>query len=140
MLKLVMVNTREEIITLISPLIVNDDSLNLCILYGSAALNRLTTNSDIDIAVGSEKSLTNDYCIELSRKLSLITDREVSIINIEKMEGIILQEVLVKGITLKNSESNYKARFLSKMYEYTEDILPYQMMGINKKVDNFLND
>ena len=140
MLNLVMVNTKEEIIAKISPLIVNDDSLDLCILYGSAALDRLSSNSDIDIAVGSEKSLSNDYCIELSRKLSLITDREVSIINIEKIEGIILQEVLVKGITLKNSVSNYKAGFLSKRYEYTEDILPYQMMGINKKVNNFLND
>ncbi|MBI9100472.1 MAG: nucleotidyltransferase domain-containing protein [Spirochaetaceae bacterium] len=114
--------------------------MDLCILYGSAALDRLSPSSDIDIAVGSKKSLSNDYCIELSRKLSLITDREVSIINIEKMEGIILQEVLVKGITLKNSEPNYKAGFLSKMYEYTEDILPYQMMGINNKLDVFLNE
>ena len=135
-----MVNTKNEIITSITPLIINDDSLDLCILYGSAVLDRLSPSSDIDIAVGSKKSLSNDYCIELSRKLSLITDREVSIINIEKMEGIILQEVLVKGITIKNSKSNYKARFLSKMYEYTEDILPYQMMGINNKVDNFLNE
>ena len=28
-------------------------------------------------------------------------DREVSLININKMEGIILQEVLTKGITIK---------------------------------------
>ena len=135
-----MVNSRKEIISFIKPPISDDVNLELCILYGSAALDQLSANSDIDIVVGSEMSLTNDFCMELSRKLSLLTDREVSVINIEKMEGVILQEVLVKGITLKNLKPNYKAKFLSKMYEFTEDILPFQIMGINKKVANYLNE
>lgn len=135
-----MVNSREEVITLIKPHILNENALELCILYGSAALDKLSSNSDIDIAVGSKNNLSNDFCMEISRKLSLETDREVSIINIEKMEGVILQEVLVKGITLKNQDPNYKAKFLSKMFEYTADILPFQMLGINKKVVNFLNE
>ncbi|MDA3809741.1 MAG: nucleotidyltransferase domain-containing protein [Spirochaetaceae bacterium] len=135
-----MVSSRKEVLSKILTPISEEDDLDLCILYGSAALDRLSLTSDIDIAVGSEKSLTNDFCMELSGKLSLLTDREVSIINIEKMEGVILQEVLVKGITLKNLKPAYKTRFLSKMYEYTEDILPFQMMGINKKVADFINE
>lgn len=135
-----MVNSRKEVISLITTPITEDVNLDLCILYGSAASDRLSSKSDVDIAVGSEMSLSNDFCMELSRKLSLLTDREVSVIDIEKMEGIILQEVLVKGITIKNRKPNYKAKFLSKMYEFTEDILPFQMMGMNKKISGFLNE
>ncbi len=134
------IKTREAVITALKPLIDNDPEVELCILYGSAALDNLSERSDIDIAVGSEIGLSNDHCIELSQKMSLVTNREVSIIDIEKMEGIILQEVLVKGITLKNSNTNYKAVHISKMYDFTEDILPFQMMGINKKVRDFLNE
>lgn len=133
-----MVCSKKEILSKITTPINENDYIDLCILYGSAALDHLSPSSDIDIAVGSKKSLSNDFCMELSRKLTLSTDREVSIINIEKMEGVILQEVLVKGITIKNIKPEYKAQFLSKMYEYTEDILPFQMMGINKKVADFI--
>jgi len=111
----------------------------LCILYGSAAIDNLTDRSDIDLTVGRESGLSYQECCQWSRDLSLLIDREVSIIDIEKMEGIILQEVLVKGITLINEKSHFKARYLSRMYEFTEDILPFQMMGIKKKVKEFLN-
>ena len=134
-----MVTSKSVIISMITSHISNDPKLDLCILYGSAALGRLSAHSDVDIAVGSVKKLTNNYCLELSRELTLAMDREVSVIDIDKMEGVILQEVLTKGITLKNGEPNYKAGLIVKMYEFTEDILPFQMMGINKKVAKFLN-
>lgn len=96
-----MINSRKEVLSIFTTLIADNDDVDLCILYGSAALDQLSPSSDIDIAVGSKKSLSNDFCMVLSGKLSIATDREVSIIDIEKMEGVILQEVLVKGITRK---------------------------------------
>lgn len=96
--------------------------------------------SDIDLAVGLDSGLSYNACTDWSRELSLLLEREVSVIDIEKMEGIILQEILVKGITILNRNPNLKAKYLSKMYEYTEDILPFQMSGIHKKVREFLNE
>jgi predicted nucleotidyltransferase len=135
-----MVESREEVITLINETLVNENNIDLCILYGSAARDRLSPLSDIDIAIGSVHSITNENCFELSRKMTLLFDRETSIFNIEKMEGVILQEVLSKGITLKNSHPDFKAAFISKMYEFSEDILPYQMAAIKEKVSRLLNE
>ena len=135
-----MLNAKEEIIDTIIPIIEHDTEIELCLMYGSTVQDRLTERSDIDIAIGSEHGISNQKCLEVSRILTLATDREVSVIAIEKMEGVILQEVLVKGITIKNTNVNFKANLIIRMLEFTEDILPFQLMGINKKVMEYLHE
>ena len=135
-----MLRSKEEIVRTIIPIIEQDAEIELCLMYGSTVQDRLTERSDIDIAIGSEHGISNQKCLELSRILTLATDREVSVIAIEKMEGVILQEVLVKGITIKNTNVNFKANLIIRMLEFTEDILPFQLMGINKKVMEYLHE
>ncbi|MBN2657482.1 MAG: nucleotidyltransferase domain-containing protein [Spirochaetales bacterium] len=123
----------------IKSLVKNNDRFTLVELYGSAATGRMNEQSDIDIAVGSDSGLTNDDCLSLSLQLSELFNREVSVINLEKMEGLILSEVLTKGITIKNSSPLYKSRHLIRMYEYNEDILPFQQLAFEKKRQRYLN-
>jgi uncharacterized protein len=135
-----MLDTREEIVQTLTSIAENDPAIELCIIYGSAAADTLTRRSDIDIAVGAEKGLSVQQCIELSRTMTLAVDREVSVIDIKKMEGVILQEVLAKGLTLKNTNVNFKAEFIMKMYGFNEDVLPYQLMGITRKITEYLDE
>ncbi len=131
-----MVLTTNQIIKIIKSHISSD--LELVILYGSAASDRLTKKSDIDIAIGSNKLITNDFALEFSLKLTHLLDREVSVIDISKMEGVILKEVLVKGVTLKNLDPLLKAKYITKMITYCQDILPYQIQSFNNKLKEFL--
>jgi len=135
-----MIQSREAVIKTIESHLNKNKFIDLCILYGSAAQDRLNDRSDIDIALGCESGISYGECLEFSRVLTLEMDREVSVIDIEKMEGLILQEVLCKGITLKNDNPVYKARFLTRMWEFNEDLLPFQMMTIEKKLKDYLNE
>ncbi|MGL1890085.1 MAG: nucleotidyltransferase domain-containing protein [Spirochaetaceae bacterium] len=133
-----MAETGNEIVEKIKPLI--DSDIELTILYGSAASNRLTDRSDIDIAIGSNKRISNDKSLELSLKLTHLLNREVSVIDISKMEGVILKEVLQKGLTVKNSDPILKALYITKMITFTEDILPYHILSYKNRIKDFLND
>lgn len=125
----------QKIISIVS----KDDRFSLVELYGSAASGRMNSRSDIDLAVGSERGLSNNDCLDLSLELTELLNREVSVIDLEKMEGLILSEVLTKGITLKNSSSHYKSRLLIRMFEYSEDIFPYEQLAFKKKLQRFLH-
>jgi len=134
------INSCEEIISILKSYIEKESFIHLCILYGSAAKNNLTDRSDIDLAIGAEQGLSYEQCLSMSLEMTHMIGREVSVIDIDKMEGIILQEVLSKGITLKNAKPNYKAALISKMYDFSVDILPLQMMTMSKKIKEFLHE
>lgn len=133
-----MAETGIEIVEKIRPLIDND--IELTILYGSAALNRLTERSDIDIAIGSNKHISNNKSLNLSLKLTHLLNREVSVIDISKMEGVILKEVLIKGLTVKNSDPLLKAQYIKKMITFSEDILPYHLLSYKNSIKDFLEN
>ncbi len=129
-----MIETKEELIQLIQPIILEETAIDLCVLYGSAARDKLTSESDIDLAVGNASGISYEERLDLSVRLTLLTGREVSIIDISTLQGIILQEVLVKGVTLKNRIPHFKAHLLSQMYEFSEDILPTHMLGASVRL------
>ncbi|MDA3851564.1 MAG: nucleotidyltransferase domain-containing protein [Spirochaetaceae bacterium] len=129
-----MVQNRKEAITAISEVLKNHSQPEICILYGSAASDRLGPHSDLDIAVASEQGLSNDFCMDLANQLSISCGREVSVLDLAKLEGLILREILSKGIQLRNENPNFLARFIIKMYDFVEDILRLQLEGIKKNL------
>ena len=134
-----MVCTRDAVIGTVSSQLVPFPDIQLCMLYGSANLDRLTPQSDIDLAVASADGLTAERCIEFMLKVGEKLDREVSVVDMDKMNGLILQEVLVKGHTILCNNALTKAKHILRMLEYTEDILPYQTMGLRKQMDTFIH-
>ena len=132
-----MISDRELIINEIKHLIVNDYAIDLCILFGSAAQDRLKKSSDIDIVIGSKKGITNEQRLELSMDLSKICGRTVSVLDIAMLNGIVLKEVLVKGITIKNVDAVFKAKHITRMLDFMEDLYPMQKKGLIRKAKRF---
>ncbi|MBN2860393.1 MAG: nucleotidyltransferase domain-containing protein [Sphaerochaetaceae bacterium] len=132
-----MLHTREEVIQHIQPLLFTYTNIDLCILYGSAARDTLHTGSDIDLAVGSSSGISYSDRFTLSQELTAVVGREVTVLDISSLNGVILQEVLTKGITIKNTDTAFKAELLIQMYEFTEDLLPAYMAGAKKRIRGF---
>ncbi|QEN05323.1 nucleotidyltransferase domain-containing protein [Thiospirochaeta perfilievii] len=118
----------------------NYPDIELVIIYGSAVQNRLTLSSDVDIAIGSSHVITNQILLEISTTLSLLIELEASVIDINKMEGLIIEEVLTKGDIVKNSNPDLLFSHIQRMQTYTEDILPFQQQGAKKLLKDYLND
>ena len=51
--------------------------IKLCILFGSTALGKASSGSDVDIAVAAAEALNVDAHLELVEALSAATGREV---------------------------------------------------------------
>ena len=94
----------------------------LCILYGSAAENRLTERSDIDVAVAGEEPLEKELLVTLNIELTKVFGREADVLDIHKVDGIILSEIIGKGSVIKKDVVLY-AYFMKKVMFFHADML-----------------
>jgi len=127
----------EAIINQVRHFLSGQADISLAILYGSAASDRLSRHSDVDLAVSSAQGLSAETCLSISLALTRKLDREVSVIDMNKMHGVILQEVLTKGIIVKKN-SQLMVRHVLRMQEFTEDVLPYQKMAFEIQMGRYL--
>lgn len=71
--------------------------ISLAILFGSAARNRLTPVSDIDIGVAAPRTLALERKLELHTALARVLPREVDLVDLQAVNGPILQQALSRG-------------------------------------------
>jgi predicted nucleotidyltransferase len=134
------VKTRAEAVNLIDRAVRKNPRIELCILYGSAARDQLQESSDLDLVLGADQPVTPSECLDLSLSLGGQTGREVSVNSIEKMEGLILREILNGGVIIKNTNPDFLACFIIKMYDFAEDLLPLQLEGQKTQIRRFLDE
>lgn len=103
-------------------------------------MNRLTDRSDIDIAIGSSSVISHESALDISLQLTHILSRECSVIDINKMEGVILEEVLTKGQIIRNYNPDLLAKYIGRMLTFTEDILPLQKAATDKYIGDYLSE
>ncbi|MGL4848873.1 MAG: type VII toxin-antitoxin system MntA family adenylyltransferase antitoxin [Clostridium sp.] len=102
-----------------------DANINGVILFGSFAENSFYEDSDIDIAILSEKKLDLMSIMELEERLEIIFDKEIDLINLDNEELDIRFKVNVydTGILVYNDEKNlYDKDYekVNKKYKYNE--------------------
>ena len=107
--------------------------VTLAVLYGSVASGRISQQSDVDLAISSKEGLEVETCLSLSLQLTRILNREVSVVDMDKMEGVILHEVLTKGVFLKR-DPDALVRHVFRLQEFTEDVLPFHEMAFQIKM------
>lgn len=112
--------------------------VTLAVLYGSVALGRISRQSDVDLAISSEGGLEPESCLSLSLQLTRALSREVSVVEMDKMEGVILQEVLMKGVFLKRNPA-VLLRHVFRLQEFTEDVLPFHELAFQIKMGRYLD-
>ncbi len=109
---------KDQIVTVIK----GYPDCRLCILYGSAAKNRLTEHSDIDVAVAGEKPLEKELLVTLSIELTKVFGREADVLDIHTVGGIILSEIIGGGSVIKKDVVLH-AYFMKKVMFFHADML-----------------
>jgi uncharacterized protein len=107
----------------------------LVIVFGSASTDRITTKSDIDIAIAGSNIVKIDEKVAIINALSKITKREVDLVDLNQVSGPILREILTKGIYLNNESKNLFASLMRKMWYNQADMMPYanRILKIRRK-------
>ena len=109
----------------------------LAILFGSAAKDRLTPRSDIDIAVAANRPLSfkqrENFLVDLSGRVS----HEIDLIDLQAVSGLILSQALCHGIIIKKTSTPLLAALLKKMWYNQADMMPYTEMILKHRSTRF---
>lgn len=97
--------------------------INTAYVFGSVAKGTAKPDSDLDIAVQSEKVLTTKQHISLVEDLALATGRPIDLIDLKKAGEPLLGEIL-QGMRLVGSDANHAELIKRHLFD-SADFLPY---------------
>jgi predicted nucleotidyltransferase len=97
--------------------------INTAYIFGSIAKGTATPDSDLDIAVQSEKLLTTEQHISLVEDLALATGRPIDLIDLKTAGEPLLGQIL-QGVRLIGSDTNHAELIKRHLFD-SADFLPY---------------
>lgn len=115
------------------------DVIKLAIVFGSFVGNSFRKESDIDIAVASNNKIKYDVLIEIQKRISKKVDKEVDILDFNRLDGFILNQILTKGKVLIKKDVTLYANIIQRMLEFQEDIYPNMKKNYKKRLKRFID-
>ena len=112
--------------------------IELCFLFGSAVTGRRGPESDIDVAVCGKRPLPPASLAQLQIEMCDGLGAEVDLLDISRLEGLILREVLTRGIRIINRNPPLLAHYIKKVLYFSEDMLPNYRMIAEANVRRFI--
>lgn len=76
----------------------------LAMLYGSYSRGTEIDKSDVDIAVAMPEALTLDERLSLQLELALLLKREIDLVDIRKITGLLHYKVFTEGVCVKKKQ------------------------------------
>lgn len=100
--------------------------LTLALVYGSVARGTPRPDSDLDIAVASERgALTEDERMDIICALAQETGRPVDLIDLQAVSPPLLSEILRHGHRIRGDDTAY-GRLISRHLFDQADFAPYR--------------
>jgi predicted nucleotidyltransferase len=100
-------------------------SVKLAILFGSLAAGPARFDSDLDLAVSAATPLDTQSRIDLLGDLALAFGQPVDLIDLDRIHGPLLHQILTKGrLVLCKGRTRYAELLLKMLYEQA-DFMPY---------------
>ena len=110
----------QESISKIIEFFSKNDEILLAFLFGSFIENRITDESDVDLAILFRKPNAS-YIIDIKNSISEITDKNTDIVILNSASPIIKMQALKRGRLLKKvNDSVYNDFFLRTLKEYDD--------------------
>jgi uncharacterized protein len=113
------------------------DGVLLCVLFGSAARDRMTESSDVDLAVAGAGKFSADHLANLEIRLSRAIGREIDILDLHRLEGLILKKALEAGVVIIKKDRSLYAHFIKKMLFFDADFLPLTRRILKARAGRF---
>lgn len=95
--------------------------IQLVVLFGSQASQTAKEDSDVDIALLADKSMSSDELVDIQLALSSELAKEVDVVDLSVSHGAILDEVIGRGDFLINRDPELYAKLLKRMWYEKED-------------------
>jgi predicted nucleotidyltransferase len=112
--------------------------VRLALVYGSAARGALQAHSDVDLAVLGGAPLGFDTMLAMRLELESTLGREVDLIDLAKVDGLIYHRAVTGGKVVKKDAPLF-AECLIRALDFNEDFLPYLRRIRNAKIARFID-
>jgi predicted nucleotidyltransferase len=112
--------------------------IRLALVYGSFAKGKATDSSDVDIAIAGDAPFSMDLLMRVRDDLALLFARDVDLIDLAQVEGLILHRAVTRSLVLKRDSALF-ANYLCKALAFHEDFLPYMRRMRRVKIGKFAN-
>ena len=113
--------------------------VKIAFLFGSAAHGRLTSMSDIDVAVAADTRLPLDARLAIATQLARALHREVDLIDLQDVTGEILQQSLCRGIQLLQKDATLHADLIKRLWFDQADMMPYRRRILAERRRRFVH-
>jgi len=128
-----------EILKLVKEEFLGDQNLEVLLLYGSAVSGKMRGDSDVDVAVLYREPLNLEYRMDLIERLEGKVHRNIDLVDLYALNGVILKKILTKGtVLIKNSEAAYEG-LLHRMVYNQQDMMPYYHRALKTRLKGFLH-
>jgi len=95
--------------------------LHTVIVYGSGAAGTMRSGgdspSDVDVAVASDHPLPLERKLELIARLGEAVRRDVDLVDLSTVHGLLLVEILTKGVAVRADRPEFLAEKAIEMYD-----------------------
>jgi len=112
--------------------------IELVLIFGSHAAGKASVESDWDIAIAGKKRLSYAKRIDITNALARLTEREVDVIDLQAVSGVILEQALGHGKILIKKNKTLYANLLKKMLYNQADMMPLYHEMLRVRRDTFL--
>jgi len=124
-----------EIEKKVRTVLANKLSTKLVYIFGSMVKNRVRNDSDIDIAILTDKQIDEYKLYMVSQQLADELKREVDIVDLRRASTVFKAEILRTGKLIYNSDNMIKMAFqLNVMKQYA--LLNEERKGIVNRIQN----
>lgn len=124
-----MINITDNLLTEVSNALAGHSDINISFAFGSVLNDKyFRKDSDIDIGIMGTKLFDSDFLLSLNLELSERLHREIDLVDLNKVSGVILSQILTKGRLLFNKRPDLYCRIIKKMWYNQSDMMPYYRM------------
>lgn len=112
--------------------------IRMAIIFGSLAKHKATFNSDLDIAVLTEKKITPELKLNLINTLASLVGRPIDLIDLNDVGEPLLGEILQHGKMIIGN-ATLKGDLLTRHLMDVADFVPYQTRILDERRNAWIN-
>lgn len=113
-------------------------TIDLAIVFGSVAKNQAGAESDLDIAINTQTTLSVEDKIEIISALAEATGRPIDLVDLREVGEPLLGQIVQHGQMIIGSPTK-KAALLSKHLIDAADFSPYQTRILAERRNAWIN-
>ncbi|MCM2321856.1 MAG: nucleotidyltransferase domain-containing protein [Oligoflexia bacterium] len=129
---------RTQVLNQVSSFFAKHDEIKVVAVYGSWTAGKPTPQSDVDVAIAGDRPLSTDEKLALAGDLSLHLKKEVDLVDLRILHGVILKEIIRDAAWVKKGDLELLVSILKRQLFEEADFRPLHDYVLEKKRERFL--